>query len=178
MIWLYLGALFCLIIAGEAVVATRSWSDGDTGEWRVVRALRGLSDEYTLVRNWVIPGAEQGDIDLLVLGPHGVLVLEVKNYRAKYECDGDDWVNVKENGYRKRMKSPSRQLAKNSRAVQSFLVKSGWQGTVHSALVIPPRADVRIAGASVTILDWKALPQHIRALPSHGTPVSVSLFRG
>ena len=70
------------------------WHRGTSGEDAVLQTLRGLPDGYTAVANFVAPGTRQGDMDLLVLGPAGVLVIEVKSYTGRFACAGDLWFTV------------------------------------------------------------------------------------
>ena len=67
---------------------------GTEGEDAVLQTLRGLPDTYTAIANFVAPGTHQGDMDLLVLGPAGILVIEVKSYTGRYACHGDSWFTV------------------------------------------------------------------------------------
>ncbi|MDR3689257.1 MAG: nuclease-related domain-containing protein [Fimbriimonas sp.] len=171
------GSLMSLSAAGAFVKKAVSWTDGAAGEAQVIRALGDLPDVYTAISNWVIPGTEQGDVDLVLIGPHGVLVIEVKNYSSKYECSGDDWVNVKDNGFRKRIKSPSRQLKRNVRAIEAYLQPLGWTGPVRGVLVLPPKSKPKLEGATVEILDWASLLPFIQQLTPCKSVPPIDWFR-
>lgn len=58
----------------------RSWRIGYEGERRVQASLQSLSNEYIAVTSFVVPGTKQGDVDLLLIGRMGVLVVEIKAY--------------------------------------------------------------------------------------------------
>lgn len=53
---------------------------GKEAEEKVVQALSRLSDDFNIVRNYRFPG---GDIDLIVVGPSGIFLFEVKKVRGK-----------------------------------------------------------------------------------------------
>lgn len=164
--------LFCLIVGlpvayfgAVSLKESRSWDKGDDGEWLAVKALKDLPEDYTVVRNWVIPGSKVGDIDVLVLGPHGALVVEVKNYADNYICEGSQWFNVKPNGFRKRTKSPCTQLDKASRALSQWLKREGIQMPVQKVLVLPTKSRIQLHQPTVPVVTRDQLADHILALP-------------
>lgn len=161
--------LAAMIFASSGAVwafgTSLNWWFGDLGERLNVRDLKSLPDDYLAITNVVLPDTKQGDIDLLLLGPHGVLVVEVKTYAARYAANGDDWVNIKENGYRKKMKSPSRQLKRNVKAVEAHLKKRGVAAAVHGVLVLNDRADVKIEAPTVAVQKRRELAEYVRGLP-------------
>ena len=62
---------------------------GLAGEELVATGLgRKLDDEWTLIRGY---RNRRGEIDDLLLGPRGVVAIEVKYRNATVHCDGDDW---------------------------------------------------------------------------------------
>ena len=154
-----------------------SWARGRNGESQVLTALRNLPDNYTAVSNWKLPDTKNGDVDLLILGPHGVLVIEVKNFGAQYECDNDVWVNIKPHGYRVRIKSPSLQIKRNTKAVKSHLRQFGWSGPVQGVLVMRPRSNIRILASSVDIIDWSSIEAYINRLPTSNYIPLISWFK-
>ncbi|HEY0866766.1 MAG TPA: nuclease-related domain-containing protein [Fimbriimonas sp.] len=168
-------SLSALLFGLRAMSEARPWDKGDDGEWRAVRGLRELSDDYSAIRNWMAPNGK-GDVDLIVTGPHGVLVCEIKNYGASYACEGDEWVNVKENGYRKRMKSPSRQLKSNVKNVAAFLRRNGHEVPVQGVLVLRPKCDVKLVAPTVPVVEWNRLEEYVRALPAASGPFDPAVF--
>ena len=112
------------------------WHRGTEGEDAVLQTLRGLPDAYTVVANFVPPGTRQGDLDLLVLGPAGVLVVEVKSYTGRYACHGDAWFSVRAGGVRRPLKSSvSRQLKRAGKSVAHYLADCDVQVPLHTAAV-------------------------------------------
>jgi Nuclease-related domain len=63
---------------------------GIRGEELVSTLLGGLSDEFYLVNDIMLPG-QRGNIDHVLVGPCGVVVIETKHYRGVIRCDRDRW---------------------------------------------------------------------------------------
>lgn len=89
--WLLLGWLAALVFAAAAALAdtlrvARRWDDaaawrkGAAGERRTARLLRPLERAgYTVLHDRALPGS-RANADHLVIGPHGVAVLDTKNW--------------------------------------------------------------------------------------------------
>jgi Nuclease-related domain/AAA domain/UvrD-like helicase C-terminal domain len=125
----------------------RAWAAGGRGEQSVVRVLVGMDDAGWHVlpdRRW--PGTSTANIDVLVVGPGGVFVVDVKNWRDvsveggrlwRGEADADDEL---------------RKLVDQTTAVEAVLVESGLPPTeVVPLLVLAGRRGVRIQLDRVTI---------------------------
>jgi len=68
-----------------------NFKKGKRGEDEVAAMLKeNLDDNYTCVENYMIPNARIGDIDGLLIGPKGVVILEVKNYQGVFRISGPD----------------------------------------------------------------------------------------
>ncbi|HKV83584.1 MAG TPA: nuclease-related domain-containing protein, partial [Ktedonobacterales bacterium] len=70
-----------------------NWAKGSNGEDILAETLADrFGDEYTLLRNYTppAPSAIGGDIDAVLLGPHGVIVFEVKAWTGEYLATGRD----------------------------------------------------------------------------------------
>ena len=93
----------------------RSVRHGRRGERLVADLLRGLPDDYWLV-NDVTLGLAHGNIDHVLIGPCGVVVIETKRLAGNIRCWGDDW---SVNGYRR--KSIGGQVNAGACAVRYFL---------------------------------------------------------
>jgi hypothetical protein len=66
---------------------TRAWRRGATGERRTARLLAPLEHRgWAVLHDLAIPGSE-ANIDHLVLGPGGVLVIDSKQYRGRLRLD-------------------------------------------------------------------------------------------
>jgi hypothetical protein len=79
----------------------RAARKGRLGERLVTQLLEHLPDDYLLV-NDIVLGA--GNIDHVLMGPCGVVVIETKRVAGHIRCDGDHWTV---NG--RRIKSYSKQ---------------------------------------------------------------------
>ncbi len=109
---------------------------GEEGEERVVeKARRALDGSWVLFRNVVLPGRKRGDLDIVLLGPPGVWVLEVKTLRGNYWNVGDVWFRRVRKSWRKMRGSPSRQARNAALALKGWLKADGIKTYVHEAVV-------------------------------------------
>ncbi len=145
---------------------------GTEGEDAVLHTLRGLPDCYTAVANFVAPATRSGDMDLLVLGPAGILVIEVKSYTGRYACHGDAWFSVHEGGSRRPLRgSVSRQLKRAGKAVAHYLVECDVSVPVRTVAVFRTGADLELIRPTVPIVREHALLGYVLALPPAPQPV-------
>ena len=159
----------------RALRAYNRYSRGTEGEDAVLHALRGLPDAYTVVANFVAPGTRQGDLDLIVLGPAGVLVIEVKSYTGRYACHGDTWFALHADGTRQPLRgSVSRQLKRGRKAIAHYLVDCDVSAPVHAVAVFRPGVQLELTHPTVPIVTQDALCEHILGLPSAPRPVPQS----
>ena len=149
----------------RALRAYNRYSRGTEGEDAVLHALRGLPDSYSAVANFVAPGTRQGDLDLLVLGPAGVLVVEVKSYTGRYACHGDAWFALHPDGTRQPLRgSVSRQLKRGRKAVAHYLVDCDVSAPVHAVAVFRTGVQLELAHPTVPIVTQDALCGHVLGL--------------
>lgn len=151
-------ALF-IVSAGAALRGLRA-SQGQRGEDRVHEALKGLDDRYTLVRNWV-PESKTGDVDMVLLGPHGALVLEVKTYSVPVRVENGIWSIQLENGSWRKVKSFSKQLDQNLRMVQKTL-----NVPTFGALVFNDGADLRGDAGTPNLIRVSQVRSLLESLPT------------
>lgn len=159
---LYGGIFAFFVIAFAAQVFTRGFNAwlGQSGEDRTSKTLSSLSDDYTLIRNLQL-GEKLGDIDFVLLGPFGALVLEQKTNTVPMRCQGDNWSYQVKPTYWKRVKSYSRQLKKNVNAVER-LIKAPCYG----AIVFNNGVELTVSEPTVEIICRKDLLKHIQTLPT------------
>jgi hypothetical protein len=97
-----------------------------------------LGDEWTLVRGY---RNRRGEIDHLLLGPVGVLAIEVKNRNGVITCAGDRWLITRYDRYGNRVRapepltdnggrSPSEQLNQPADDLAAFLRSRGHAVTI------------------------------------------------
>ena len=128
------GSGFMLVMIGVGY-----WLDagnirkGLEGEGSVALELSGLSAEYLLLNDVMLPGA-RGNIDHVLVGPTGVFVFETKNYSGKYVCYGDRWFLQ---GRRQKydVKSVSVQAKNNADTLGELLHTSGFNVQVNPVIV-------------------------------------------
>ncbi len=107
--------LVALALAGREMLA---WllraRRGRLGEEAVTTQLRSLPDDYYLVNDITL--GRRGNVDHVLIGPCGVVVIETKRIGGRIRCEGDDWYV---NGFRRR--SISRQANAAAVAVKETL---------------------------------------------------------
>ncbi|WP_165863872.1 nuclease-related domain-containing protein [Capsulimonas corticalis] len=144
---------------------------GAEGEETALTTLKSLPDGYSCVANFVVPGTHQGDADLLVIGPFGVLVVEVKTYTGHYTCHGDAWFRLHDDGVRQPMRSSvSKQLKRNRKAVQHYLVDCDMEAPVHGVVVFPDTLKLDCVHPTIPMVRLSGLLEHVQKLsaPSGG----------
>ena len=122
------------------------WNAGKEGEDRVAAALNGvLGDDWTLFRGYRNPG---GEIDQVLVGPPGVVAIEVKYVNGKVHISGDKWTRDRYDNYGNLVergasmsdaggRSPSAQLNAAASRLEWFLEKrSPGAGRVSRAVVL------------------------------------------
>lgn len=148
---------------------------GAEGEAAVLQTLRGLPDCCTAVANFVAPGTHQGDMDLLILGPHGILVIEVKSYTGRYACHGDTWFAVHPDGSRRPLRSSvSRQLKRAGKSVGHYLVDCDVSVPIHTVAVFRAGVELELTRPTVPIVLENALRDHVLSLPPAPRPIFVA----
>ncbi len=115
--------LYALLEGGDALSAGYStWVRGYQGEKQVKMLLSALPDTFTLVTAFAAPNSKQGDTDAVLIGPHGVLVMEVKTYAGCIEFESGKWYRRTSNNYRIALRAnPSAQAKRNEASVARFV---------------------------------------------------------
>jgi hypothetical protein len=122
------------------------WNVGGDGESCVKDALKQcLSDEWTMVSGY---RNRNGEIDQLLVGPSGVLAIEVKNVSGVVSCNGEFWwrdkydkygnlvqrgVPLRDNGGR----SPCEQLNASASLLEAFLTRRVGLAQVGRVVILP-----------------------------------------
>lgn len=126
---------------------------GVEGEQFVADELgRTLGDDWVLLRGYK---NSRGEIDHLLLGPKGMVAIEVKNINGTVHCDGDSWRVDKYDRYGNlveqysigdrgaRQRSPSVQLNEPADALEEFLRSRGQDvGVLRVVLLAHPKSKV------------------------------------
>jgi hypothetical protein len=102
----------------------RTWGQGATGEEIVAEYLEEMLDSENLLINDVKISKDSGNIDHLVIGKHGIFVIETKTKNGAITCDGDTWTHEqfsKEGTrYSDDIGSPSKQAKANTKELNKF----------------------------------------------------------
>lgn len=133
---------------------------GQRGEDLTTKTLSSLSDDYCLIRNLQLD-EKQGDIDFVLVGPFGALVLEQKAISVPIRCQGDKWSYQVSPTFWKVTKSYSRQLKRNIKTVAK-LIKAPCYG----AIVFNDRVDLTASEPTVEVMRRKDLLNFIQKLPT------------
>ena len=167
----------------QAVSILRS---GIEGEQRVQTKLSALSDEFTLLQGYK---NQKGEIDQVLVGPHGIICLEIKNVNGKISCVGDSWwrdkfdkfdnldeknVPIKDRGGR----GPSLQVNAAAQVLQNFIDKRTGIKHVFRAVVFSHESSMLNEVKSHTVdvvTDLKTfhIPDLIKWMASNCPPVKV-----
>ena len=122
---------------------------GDQGEELVNQELQKILNpqDYKIFRNTILPG-RKSDIDFIVVGSKGVIILEIKNYDTTTILTYDKTYYTGQDG-RVRTKKDYRSIVKWQAAkLEEYLFGQGFKIKARKALVYlnPKAVDIRDAG--------------------------------
>jgi Nuclease-related domain len=135
---------------------------GVAGEQSAETALgRVFGDGWVMLRGY---RNQAGEIDQLLLGPRGLIAIEVKNLNATVHCDGDHWRADKYDKYGNLVdqhpiadrggRSPGRQLNEPADALEQYLHSRGHPVPIQRVVLLThPRSRIgncRSAGVRIT----------------------------
>jgi hypothetical protein len=138
------------------------WAAGHEGEQLILDQLAyQLSDEWTVITGY---RNHKGEIDMLAVGPDGIMALEIKHLNGVVHCNGDQWYRDKYDKYGNLVdrdipiadnggRAPSRQLNEAANALQAFLQKRGVNGHVLRVVVLSHGMS-RIGNLHNQTVDW------------------------
>jgi hypothetical protein len=121
------------------------WAAGHEGEQLVLNTLKyQLNDLWTVMTGY---RNRKGEIDLVAVGPDGIIALEIKHLNGFVYCNGDHWYRDKYDRYGNPVerglpiadeggRAPSRQLNEAADALQTFLQQRGIPGHVLQVVVL------------------------------------------
>jgi hypothetical protein len=128
------------------------WTAGATGERVVAEALGQLSGDYIVINN--LPLARRGDVDHVVVGPAGVVVVETKYLSGRIICEAEDvWIQIKRDDERL-IASPAAQVQRVADDVAEMLATHGMRDVhVYTVLVMAhPRAVLEVEHSPVLVV--------------------------
>jgi hypothetical protein len=170
----YLG--LTLAIMGALLV--RHWrrslraARGRAGEARVVEGLRAaLDSRWTIFHNIQLPD-RRGDLDLVLVGPGGVWVVEVKTWGGTVRVRAGTWERRARGGWARITPSPAEQARRNAVRLREFLQREGidlrW---VAAAIALgQPQPVGGFAGADPPVWHVPTLAADVAALRTDPVP--------
>ncbi len=131
--WLYfdIAAVVVFLVIKESIEELpdeiRGYRYGEEGEKEVLETLKEtIDDNYIYIRNYTIPNTRIGDIDGLLIGPKGVIIIEVKNYAGVFRVSGQDlYRKLKGDVYKLYRRSPFKQVLQQRDYLAKFLKEKG-----------------------------------------------------
>lgn len=136
---------------------------GQEGEEQVVQLIvQALDGNWYLFRNINLPGRNKGDLDIVLVGPPGVWVLEVKNFRGQYRNVGEYWEYKNGKKWKSASVNPSRQANNNAYRLKNFLKADNVNVFVNSAVVwANSESHLMVENPSVAVWRYNRLPDEI-----------------
>ena len=119
-----------------------------------------LDREHTLLRNVIIPGTTV-IVQMILLSPQGVRVLEPSPIKGVYRAKGEEWLKFDSRGRRFKRSQPNLQTRtlNNAQVVQRYLKEQGYPLPEVEAVLIftKPRTHVDSARPRVRIVQADAI---------------------
>ena len=136
---------------------------GEEGEERTVQLIvQALDGNWTLFRNVSLPGRNKGDLDIVLVGPPGVWVLEVKNFNGEYRNIGETWEYRHGKSWKAAAANPSRQASTNAARLGNFLMADNLKVWVNPAVVWANEGSpLLVENPSVAVWLYNRLPDEL-----------------
>jgi hypothetical protein len=143
-----------------------------------------LGDDYIYFRNLTLPGQRSvGEIDGILLGPPGAIVMQLENYQGEYAIEGDTWyrygrgktpmpearpfsntqIELEQNQTRRRLEdSPTWSAIRAAREVKAWLSVRGLPQVVVHPLVVLGSGKIRsLKRPSAMVIEFGTIEQFI-----------------
>ncbi len=136
---------------------------GQEGEERTGQLIAQVLDgNWHIFRNISLPGRNKGDLDHVLVGPPGVWVLEVKNYRGEFRNSGENWEMRQGKRWKTAFASPSRQVFNNALRLANFLKADNLKVFVNAVVIwANPESPLTVENPSVAIWQYDRLPDEL-----------------
>ncbi|HKZ39730.1 MAG TPA: nuclease-related domain-containing protein, partial [Candidatus Hodarchaeales archaeon] len=133
---------------------------GFEGEQKALKILSHLPNDYYLLNHLQLPNRTYAtEIDLVVIGPNGVFIVEVKNYSGLLKGSIEDlqWKHIKtnRNGKRgsKRVKNPLIQVDQQISTIEATLTHAGiFANVLGTILFVNERCQLQIRNSATVPL--------------------------
>lgn len=108
------------------------FQQGESGEQALVTCLsKQLDDSWILLQDYLPPPPWRGggDIDGVLIGPHGVAVFEAKAWKGFFRYSGDQWYyqRSQQAPWEAAQHNPTKQALENTKRLQQTLQHLGFQ---------------------------------------------------
>ena len=180
-LWWVIAFAYLILVFGAA--ATKK--SGASGELKTLKQLEKLPDDYVLFNQVDVPNpkTKRGytELDLIVVGPNGVFVIEVKNNNSKVTGDeqAPNWtahkVGQKGGRYTADVRNPIKQLKKQVHVLATYL-KGKKASTWLEGVVFFSHRKARVklnSPPSIPVLEHKGLVEHIQAYQPKRPPANL-----
>jgi hypothetical protein len=136
---------------------------GQEGEEKVAYLIGQVLDgNWFLFRNIRLPGRNKGDLDLVLVGPSGIWVFEVKNFSGKYRNIGDTWEYTKARKWKPLSRNPSRQVKNEAGRLAYFLKADNIKVFVNGVVVwANPESPLTVENPSAAVWLYNNLPEEL-----------------
>ncbi|MBP0011781.1 MAG: NERD domain-containing protein [Roseofilum sp. SID2] len=130
---------------------------GSMGEGFIAGVLTTLPDSWGMFHSALIPGTsgKLTEIDILLIGPGGIFVIEVKNWRGSYSAYRDNWKRRDGQNWIDISNSPTSQNLYHRNSFQKWLYKqfkSGPYPKITAPAIFPSARWVNTTDCSVPVL--------------------------
>jgi hypothetical protein len=147
--WLGMAAYFVIVLSGSAYLTL-----GEFGELGTAREVKGLARHGWRIVHHALLG--YGDVDTVLIGPGGVVVIETKG-------GATDWAAPRQ---QPRLEAAADQAAENARRLRLFLRPAIADAPVHPVVALWPASNlVPTEVKGVTVLPGPALRAWVEGLP-------------
>ena len=140
---------------------------GREGEERVLQQLiNSLDARWFVFCNVILPGSN-GDLDIVLVGPGGTWVLEVKTYTGNYRVENGRWYKQTSNGRWAHMQfGPGAQAIEHAKRLCNYLKQSGiTRGiAVQRAVVVAQDTPIELISAGTEVWMMQDLPGRLAVL--------------
>jgi hypothetical protein len=151
------------ILAGTVLIRSGyKFHLGAVGERRVAQILNHFPDDWYIIHDLVVNGAQ---IDHILISPKGVYTLETKNLRGTIygNVEKQNWSQVLKQRKRS-FYNPVKQAVGHSVALRSFLRENGFPRVWVNTIVVftHPEVQLKVASATVPVLYLTELRDYLQ----------------
>lgn len=108
-----------------------------------------LGQEYKVYRNFKIPN-RKFDVDAIIVGPKGIIAIEIKNISGEFEFIGEEtykrYMNYNNECVCKlnEQKSPTKQILRHSAVLEKWLIENGFRNILLKRAIILVNEKVKV----------------------------------